>query len=356
MICLATLSCGCTDAQTVPDQTKSSTKSITDMAGRTLEVPVKIDRVISTVPMTTFAVYALAPEKLIGINMNPNKIDGEVYITDQFLGLPNIGGWFGKQTGNYEVFMSMNPDIIIAGEGIGDFATVLEEHQQVFGTIPVVGVLDARDSRRYDTAVIFLGTLLGEEEKADELVEFYTRVLSTVTDCVSDIPEDERVRVYYAEGPKGLMTDPTGSFHSELIEVAGGINVADCDVLPGVGQTPVSMEQVTRWNPDVIIISDPIFYASVYSDTLWQSIPAVQNKRVYLVPQSPYPWFDRPPGINRIIGIPWTAKILYPERFSDLDMPALTREFYQKFYHYELSEDQLNSLLVSSLREAGVAL
>ncbi|MDO8841609.1 MAG: hypothetical protein Q7V06_04740, partial [Methanocalculus sp.] len=70
----------------------------------------------------------------------------------------------------------------------------------------------------------------------------------------------------------------------------------------------------------------------------------------YLVPQSPYCWFDRPPGINRIIGIPWTARILYPQIFSDMDMTALTKEFYLKFYHYELSEDELNSLLVPSLR------
>jgi iron complex transport system substrate-binding protein len=350
LLCLTVLYSGCVSSSTVTDSTVGSTRTITDMSGRTLEIPVKIDRIISTVPMTTFVVYALAPEKLIGINMNPNKINGRVYMTDEFLSLPNIGGWFGKQTGNYEIFMSMNPNIIIAGEGIGDFATVLEEHQQVFGDIPVVGVLEARNSRSYDDAILFLGNLLGEEEKADELVEFYRRVVTTVTDRVSDLPEDELVRVYYAEGPKGLLTDPTGSFHSELIDVAGGINVADCAILPGVGQTSVSMEQVTRWNPDVIIAGDPTFYSAIFSDPLWQSIPAVRNQRVYLVPQSPYCWFDRPPGINRIIGIPWTARILYPQIFSDMDMTALTKEFYLKFYHYELSEDELNSLLVPSLR------
>ncbi|MDO8840869.1 ABC transporter substrate-binding protein, partial [Methanocalculus sp.] len=259
LLCLTVLYSGCVSPSTVTDSTVGSTRTITDMSGRTLEIPVKIDRIISTVPMTTFVVYALAPEKLIGINMNPNKINGRVYMTDEFLSLPNIGGWFGKQTGNYEIFMSMNPNIIIAGEGIGDFATVLEEHQQVFGDIPVVGVLEARNSRSYDDAILFLGNLLGEEEKADELVEFYRRVVTTVTDRVSDLPEDELVRVYYAEGPKGLLTDPTGSFHSELIDVAGGINVADCAILPGVGQTSVSMEQVTRWNPDVIIAGDPTF-------------------------------------------------------------------------------------------------
>ena len=54
---------------------------------------------------------------------------------------------------------------------------------------------------------------------------------------VSSIPDSEKVRVYYAEGPKGLQTDPTGSSHSELIELAGGINVADC-ALTGHGHDP----------------------------------------------------------------------------------------------------------------------
>lgn len=350
LLCTTVLYCGCTGTSSQPVQTEKTTKTITDMTGRTLEVPQEINRVLTTVPMTTIAVYALAPEKLIGVNLDPNKVGGKVYMPEEYRALPNVGGWFGKQTGNYELFISMNPEIIIEGEGIGEFSSTLEEHQQRFGAIPVVGVLDARNASAYDESIVFLGRLLDAEEKADELSEFYFRVLSRVQDRTSDIPADEQVRVYYAEGPTGLQTDPTGSIHSELIELAGGINVADCQVMPGMGMTPVSMEQVTKWNPEVVIVSDPVFYTEVYNDTLWQSIPAVKNHRVYLVPQSPYPWFDRPPGINRIIGIPWTAKVLYPEKFSDMDLSALAKEFYYKFYHYDLSGAELDSLLDPSLR------
>ncbi len=350
LLCVTMAYSGCTSTTVPATQEEPTTKTITDMAGRTLEVPVKITRVLTTVPMTTIAVYALAPDTLIGVNFEPNRIDGNAYIPDEYLALPVVGGWFGKQTGNYELFMSMNPDIIIEGEGIGEFRSVLAEHQQRFGAIPVVGVLDARNASAYDESIAFVGRLLGEEEKAEELNEFYSRVLSTVKDRVSGIPEDKKVRVYYAESPNGLQTDPAGSIHSELIELAGGVNVADCQVMPGMGMTPVSMEQVTRWNPEVILVSDPAFYKVIYEDTLWQSIPAVKNHRVYLIPQSPYPWFDRPPGLNRIIGIPWTAKILYPEKFSDIDLPGLTREYYHKFYHYDLSHSEVESLLDPSLR------
>ena len=328
-----------------------NTKIIIDMTGRTLVVPQTINRVLSTAPPTTIAVYVLAPDKLIGVNFEPNKQNGNVYMPEKYRALPNVGGWFGKQTGNFETFIAMKPDVILDGDvGVGNFVATLEERQQKFGTIPNVGVLDARNATRYDESIRFLGTLLGADEQAASLSEFYNRVLTKVTSRASTIPVNERVRVYYAEGPKGLQTDPYGSMHSELIELAGGINVADCQIMPGMGMTPVSMEQVTKWNPDVIIVGDPGFYNTIYNDTLWAPIPAVKNHRVYLVPQSPFTWFDRPPGVNRIIGIPWIAKVLYPEKFSDMNLPALTKEFYTKFYHYDLSDSEVNSLLDPSLR------
>jgi iron complex transport system substrate-binding protein len=351
LIFIAVIASGCTATAQNPSQTPKNTKTITDMVGRTLDVPQNITRVLSTAPPTTIAVYVLAPDKLIGINFEANKQNGNVYMPAKYRALPNVGGWFGKQTGNFETFVSMDPDVILDGDvGVGNFRTTLEERQQKFGAIPNVGVLDARNATQYDNSISYLGSLIGADEQAASLSEFYNRVLSTVTTRVSDIPEKEKVRVYYAEGPKGLQTDPSGSMHSELIEVAGGVNVADCALTAGMGMTPVSMEQVTKWNPDVIIVGDPGFFGTIYNDTLWQAIPAVKNHRVYLVPQSPFTWFDRPPGVNRIIGIPWTAKILYPDKFRDVDMPALTKEFYSKFYHYDLTDNEVNTLLDPSLR------
>lgn len=341
---------GCTTPAQPAGSSQKTTRMITDMVGRNLAIPQPVNHVLSTAPPTTIAVYVLAPDKLIGVNFEPNKQNGNVYMPDKYRALPNVGGWFGKQTGNFETFIAMNPDIILDGDvGVGNFRTTLEERQQKFGAIPNVGVLDARNATQYDNSIRFIGMLLGAEEQAESLSEFYNRVLSTVTSRVASVPDNEKVRVYYAEGPKGLQTDPSGSMHSELIELAGGINVADCALTAGMGMTPVSMEQVSKWNPDVIIAGDPGFYASIYNDTLWQPIPAVKNHRVYLVPQSPFTWFDRPPGVNRIIGIPWTAKVLYPEKFTDLDLSALTKEFYAKFYHYELSDDEVNSLVDPSL-------
>lgn len=110
----------------------------------------------------------------------------------------------------------------------------------------------------------------------------------------------------------------------------------------------VSLELVLEWNPDVIITSSPEFYKNVYSDKSWQSINAVKNKQVYLSPQDPFNWFESPPGANTIIGIAWTAKVLYPDKFTDMNLNSLTKEFYSNFYHYNLTNSEVSNILSSS--------
>jgi iron complex transport system substrate-binding protein len=326
---------------------EKNTTTVTDMMGRTLVIPSPVRGVLATAPPTSIAVYILAPDKLMGVNFAPAATGGSVYMPEKYQELPNVGGWtMMTPNGNFESFIAMKPDIVFDGEwGVGNFSDELVDYQGKFGTIPVVGVLNAYTISDFDPCIKFMGNVLGEEGQAASLEEFYHRVLSNVTARVETIPESNRVRVYYASGSDGLQTALKGSQHAELIEFAGGENVADFEIAPGAAFTQVSMEQVATWNPDIIIVGDPGFYKNIYNDTLWQAIKAVKNHRVYLVPQSPYKWFDGPPGLNQIIGIPWTAKVFYPDKFSDMDLPALTREFYSKFYHYNLTDKEVNTLL-----------
>ena len=318
------------------------TVQVTDMLGRNVTVPAQINKVVATSPPTTNLVYMLAPDKLGGWSFKPT---GQ-FIQQKYKDIPEVGGWFGKQTGNYETFLSINPDVVLEGSNPkGDPNATVDERQAKFGQVPVVAVLDVSDVTKYRAPIKFMGEFLGVQEKADELIVFYETMLKKVNSTVSTIPESEKKTVYYAEGPEGLQTDPTGSQHSQLIELCGGINVADVPLKQGYGMSDVSMEQVLSWNPDVILVGDPNFYKKVYNDSKWQNVKAVKEKKVYLIPQDPLNWFDRPPGVNIILGIPWTAKTLYPEKFQDIDMNSLTKEFYSKFYHYDLSDDQVNSLL-----------
>ncbi|MDZ7840127.1 MAG: hypothetical protein U5R46_04775 [Gammaproteobacteria bacterium] len=97
-------------------------------------------------------------------------------------------------------------------------------------------------------------------------------------------------------------------------------------------------------NPDTIITWDRNFYDAVWSDAFWESITAVREGRVYLSPTAPFGWIDRPPCINRIIGLKWLASEFYPDRIR-IDLRQTTREFYELFYHLELSDDRLDALI-----------
>ena len=51
----------------------AETRTITDMDGRTVTVPVEINTILGTSPPTTEAVYMLEPDALIGLNFAFNN-------------------------------------------------------------------------------------------------------------------------------------------------------------------------------------------------------------------------------------------------------------------------------------------
>ena len=328
--------------------------TITDMANRTLSVPSPVNNVLSTSPTITVMIYMLAPDKLLAFNYQTTA-EEQKYMPDKYKNLSSVGGWYGSQTGNYEEFIARNPDLIFdsvtpSDSPSQDSATLatLKIRQQQFGSVPDVGVVDSNNITALNPSIEFIGKVLGVKDNADKLTAFNNKVQKEVTDVVSTMPESEKVSVYYAEGDNGLETEPSGSVHAQLIDFCGGKNVAVVQVEGGEGHSTVSMEQILQWNPSVIITSDEPFYASVYSNSSWSGITAVKDKRVYLSPQAPFKWFDRPTGANMIIGVPWTAKVLYPDKFHNFNLTSQVEEFYSEFYHYKLTDDDVNKILVGS--------
>jgi len=330
--------------------------TIMDMAGRNLTVPSPITKVLSTSPTATVIVYMVSPEKLLALNYQTTS-EEQTYMPDSYKNLPSVGGWYGSQSGSYEQFISMDPQVVLESIESSNSTSstthssnmaTLNERQKKFGSIPVVGVNDTSNVTTVNPSIEFIGTLLGNTDKSRKLADFNTKVQKEVTDVVSTIPDSEKVTVYYAEGPAGLQTEPAGSVHGQLIDLCGGKNVADVQLQGGTGQTEVSMEQVLKWDPDVIITTESTFYNNVYGNSSWSGVNAVKNKRVYLSPQSPFKWFDRPTGANMIIGIPWVAKILYPDKFQNLSLVDDVKEFYSDFYHIDLSNDEVKKILEGS--------
>lgn len=328
----------------------SGNQTITDMANRTVNIPGDVNRVVATSPPMTTIMYMLDPEKLAGVNFQ--WTDDELkYVPNQYKDkFPVIGGWFGSQDGNYEEFIASEPNLVVEGidEGMGVDLSVVAERQEKFGSLPVVAVTDNTNVTKIDNTIEFLGKLLQSEDKANQLIDFNDKYLSEVQATASSIPQSERKTVYYASGEDGLSTYASGNSHGQLISLVGGKNVADTEIQNSGGELTVSIEQIMSWNPDVIIATDEDFYNKVYTDSKWANVKAVKDHQVYISPQSPFKWFDRPPGANIIIGVPWTAKVIYPDKYSDINMIEATKEFYSNFYHYDLSDDEARDILISS--------
>jgi len=62
------------------------------------------------------------------------------------------------------------------------------------------------------------------------------------------------------------------------------------------------------------------------------------------VPGLPFGWIDFPPSLNRLIGLRWLARILYPENFPE-DLRSIVRDFYSRFHHQAPTAAQLEQLL-----------
>jgi iron complex transport system substrate-binding protein len=325
----------------------SKTRVIVDMYGRRITVPDPINRVLCTGPVEAELVYLIAPDKLAGLAA---AFDGNPpLVPDQYANLPVIGAWYGAQVGNYETFMKDNPDIILEGK-----LENLPERQQKFGSIPVVGDDTGSDLLlNFQKCITFIGDLLDAQESAAKLNAYYAQAMQYVTGIVSQIPASDRVRVYYAEGLDGLNTDPIGSFHNNLIDFCGGVNVAvNIPMIPGYGMSQVSLENILLWDPDMIILGRATpagLYQTIMTDAEWGKLKAVEDKRVYVRPDNPLSVFDGPPGPCQILGMYWMIHTLYPDKTRDLDLNARFKEFYSDFLHYDLTDDEVSYLLDNQL-------
>lgn len=323
----------------------SKTVVVTDMVGREVEIPKEVNRIYCTNPIGTNFIYSIVPEKLIGWNF-PQSEKEKQFFCEECKELPILGGWFGKKnTGNIEQILTEKPDLIVNMGGFADIDSTNKLQEQM--GVPIV-ILSGDKISDFSKAYLAFGKMINEEEKAKVLANYIDETLKEIDEKVANIPEEKKARVYYAEGPTGLQTDPATSPHTEVLNIVGGINVADVNMTKGYGRTEVSLEQVLLWNPDVIITDkiegEDSFFNKVYNDENWQDINAIKNEKIYGIPQLPFSWFDRPPSINRVIGLKWLANELYNEIF-DYDMYEESKEFFELFYHTNLTKEQFEEII-----------
>jgi iron complex transport system substrate-binding protein len=312
--------------------------TVTDAAGRSVPVPAKTTRVFPAGPPDAIMIYTLAPDLLLGWP-RANRPEECAYMLPDICAKPEVGRITGRgNTANLETVIGLKPDLILdVGSTRDTFISLATRVQEQTG-IPYA-LLDGRFDA-IPASYRKLGELIGRQADAEKLARYADDTVKTITGRVKDVPQDKRPRVYYARGPRGLVTGLGHSINVETIEmlaqnVAGGTQG---------GLANVSIEQVLLWNPEVIVTIDRNFAAAVRNDPAWASVSAVKSGRVHLSPKMPFGWVDFPPSVNRLIGLWWLAKILYSGKFPE-DLTKLTRDFYTMFYHRTPSDAQIAHVL-----------
>lgn len=329
--------------------TGESTEKITikDMAGRNVTIPTKISGVISTGQPGAVMLYTLCREKLVAWN-NQLSAESLVYISENCRKLPVVGSMQGgNTTASKEAIVALAPNVIVYMTTIESSTVSTADSIQESMGIPVVVV--KFDIKNMGESYRFLGEILGCAEKAESLGAYCDNLVREVSLVASGISKEKRVSFYYTSGGKGFQTSPSGSTHTEIIEIAGGVNVVDLKAESN-GRLTVNMEQVMTWAPDVIIAAaSDSTSGSVYKQIMsggdtWGKLSAVKNKNVLTAPTLPFSWLDAPVSVNRIIGLVWIAEKLYPEVYK-YDIAECAKEFYSKFYDLDLTNEQLVLIL-----------
>ncbi|WP_221795010.1 ABC transporter substrate-binding protein [Oceanobacter mangrovi] len=321
----------------------AAASTVEDMAGRQVNLPDVIERPYGAAPPITALLYALDPQLVIALNM-PFSSDASEYLPPSLVNKPVIGSSMGHgRQLNPESLMTLQPQVAFLWKN--SIAPVNPDIIEApFRKIGIPTYYIKLDSLAdWPLAFEQVGTLLGRAERGHQLAQYIRNAIARVDKAVGNIPQQQQVKVYYAETPDGLATDCHSSFHTEAIVLAAGYNLYRCEPQSMVGLERVSIEQLNLWQPQVIVAQDPRFTDYANNDSRWKTLPAVANQRIYQVPTSPLNWIDRPPSFMRALGMQWLAANFYPERVN-WDIRTETRRFFQLFFQHELTHAQMQQL------------
>lgn len=313
--------------------------TVIDYMSREVPIPKRVDRIACLYAYTGHIVTMLGEgDKIVAVNnglqrdhllmeINPKINDAVV---------PNRGDKI-----NIEELANVHPDLVFIQESTAKDEGEIRKLEEL--KIPYL-VVNFNSMKEQQQSIAMIGKALGKQEKADQFNRFYNEMIAKVSERVKDIPEKERVRIYHSV-MEATRTDPAGSLPAEWIKAAGAINVSVGENLKLIEKKYfASLEQILVWNPDVILVNQDGVADYILKGSQWQTLKAVKNKQVYQLPNGISRW-GHPGGMETPLAIMWTAKTLYPSKFTDINMEEITAKFYEDFFNYKLTPDLLEKIL-----------
>ena len=313
---------------------KEKELTLVDTAERTVTVKKPVERIV------VFTNDALEPMRSLDatdevVGVSKYTIKNDVFFPE-FSDYPSVGSTWSP---DYEALLALNPDAVFTyasyGKGIPD---KLEELDPSIATV----CLDCFDPLVYVEEVTKLAYILGRREEAREFIEFYEGFLNTIMERVSDIPEEEKTKVYFEAWNKYKTVGAGPGRHMEIV-IAGGKNIFD-DLS---GTIEIEAEELIKRDPEVIIrgtwvngfkIDDETELSSIRDEIMSReelaAVTAVKDERVYVRAEG------IPTGARIFVGLGSYARWFHPELFEDLDPIAYLQEYLTTFQEldFDVSE------------------
>jgi len=326
MFVISATGCGGSQRSAAP-ASSDGTITVVDMAGREVKITKNVESIALLYGIMTSYVTALGKaDKLVAAPF-----------TSDFFGMihpvfKTIGS-VGRGQLDIEALARFNPDLFI--HRASDVKTL--DAAQGIG-IPSIGVF-AETQDDITALLTLLGRVLGTEDRASELINYYGQMLDNARDISKDIPADKRKRAIVMGTQLGSVANGA-MLQSFMIETAGGINsakdVESIEIWPVVG-----METIFGWNPDFIFISNNSSSRygaeTLMADPAWANMTAVKERHVYLVPSDKDSWEF--PGVSSALGSLWMLSVMYPDKLGREQLDSLAREFYKKVYSLDVTPE-----------------
>ena len=316
----------------------------TDFRGRRIELDKPAERVVCLLESALSGLYMLEAEsRLVGVSTNiyqesvfPYYAAMDERIRERTL--PTPGNW---DFVNIESMVALRPDLVILWAGQEESIAALEEKG-----IPVFGVFIERfaDIHREIAA---LGELTGTQERAAELLAIAREELEAVQRKIALAEGQAKPRIYFMWDQGPLETAGRNSTVQELINLAGGTNVAANSELEHL---VVNLENVLVWNPELIVMwcNDRLDAEDLGELSGWRSLAAVRNGRVRELPD---PFSCDFWTLKYIFTVELVARWCHPDRFSASDLEELRASLLNKLYGERLGELPSLSLEQETVRE-----
>ncbi len=321
-------------------------REITDALGRKVDIPDAVERVIcSGSGCLRLLTYLQAQDMAVAVDDiegRRRQFDARPYAmaNPQFKSLPVFGEFRGKD--NPELIMTLDPApqviLKLVGTGKGTVGPDPADLQEKTG-IPVVALKYGNLGKMRDDlygSLRIMADVVGRQQRAEAVLAFFDSQIADLKKRTADIPEEQRPSVYlggvaYA-GPHGFQsTEPT----YPPFRFVNARNLAD-NANPKAGEvtsTDIAKEKIVEWNPDYLFLDLSTLQLGdaagglyeLKTDPAYQTLAAVKNGKVYGV--LPYNWYNQ--NFESIFADAYfIGKLLYPERFSDIDPAAKADEIY----------------------------